>query len=85
MLFGVKFPKAVFEFAGLSVAAAHAGRHTDSGPSADDLACFNRFSAVTASRIMAGLNAAGLILILKDGKPRQEVDLAVGQSLSMGK
>ncbi|MCJ1242603.1 hypothetical protein MMC14_010612 [Varicellaria rhodocarpa] len=34
---------------------------------------------------MAGSNAAGLILILKDGKPRQEIDLVRGQSLSMGK
>ena len=29
--------------------------------------------------------AAGLILILKDGKPRQEVDLVSNLSLSMGK
>lgn len=29
--------------------------------------------------------AAGLILILKDGKPRQEIDLESCQSLSMGK
>lgn len=28
---------------------------------------------------------AGLILILKDGKPRQEVDLVTDQCLSMGK
>ena len=34
---------------------------------------------------MTGLSAAGLIVILKDGKPRQEIDLVAGQSLSMGK
>lgn len=34
---------------------------------------------------MTNNTAAGLILILKDGKPRQEVDLVPGQALSMGK
>ncbi len=33
---------------------------------------------------MTGVLAAGLILILKDGRPRQEIDL-VAPGLSMGK
>ena len=40
--------------------------------------------SVTREHITA-MVAAGLILILKDGKPRQEVDLVSNQSLSMGK
>ena len=39
----------------------------------------------TSPWTMTTAATAGLILILKDGKPRQEVDLVADQCLSMGK
>jgi len=46
--------------------------------------CLSAFLA-TSLWIMTTAAPAGLILILKDGKPRQEVDLVADQCLSMGK
>lgn len=69
----------------LAVTSAYWG---DAKPSRQNGLCTAMcLSAILATSpwTMTTAATAGLILILKDGKPRQEVDLVADQCLSMGR